>query len=699
MAKSMMAIVVVLLAIGCSGDRSSGPQAQKIPVEHELHGDTRIDNYYWLRERDNPDVIAHLEAENAYADEMLEPMLGMQRVLFDEIKGRIKEDDSSPPYKRGDYFYYSRFVEGGEYPIYARKKGSLDAAEEVLLNVNELAGDAEYFSLRSFEVSPDDRIAAYAIDTVGRRFYNLHFRDLQSGELLPDQIANVTSDFEWANDSQTVLYGKQHPDTLRAYRIYRHKLGNDVDSLVYEEQDETNSVHLYQPSSRKYIYLNSVHTLYTEIRYVPADFPEEEPRVFQPREKNHEYLVVDGADRFYVLSNDDARNFRLLETPLDNTTKDAWTEVMAHRDDVLIESVDVFKDFVVAWLVENGLNQVEIIPRDGGETYRLDFGEEIYTAYSGDNHEFDSPWLSYIYESMTTPQTAYDFNMNSREHKLVKERAVLGGFDRNNYETERRFAPARDGTQIPISIVYRKGVTMNGQNPLFQYGYGSYGSSIKPRFSANMLSLLDRGFVYAIAHVRGGAEMGRDWYYDGRQLAKKNTFTDFIDVSNYLIAQGYTSPDHLYARGGSAGGLLMGAIANMAPDLYNGISTRVPFVDVVTTMLDAEIPLTASEWDEWGDPAQKEFYDYIVSYSPYDNVQEMDYPHMLVTTALHDSQVQYWEPAKWVAKLREHKTDDNLLLLKTDMAAGHSGKTGRFRSIEDTALYYSFFLALEGIRE
>jgi oligopeptidase B len=699
MAKCMLAIVVVLLATGCSGNDSGSPQAKRIPMKHELHGDVRVDNYYWLRERDNPEVIAYLEAENAYTEAMMEPMLGMQKLLYDEIRGRIKEDDSSPPYKRGEYYYYSRFVEGDEYPIYARKKGSLEADEEILLDVNELAGDAEFFALRSFKVSPDDKIAAYGIDTVGRRFFDLYFLDLESGELLPDHIPNTTSNFEWANDSQTILYGKQHPETLRAHRIYRHKLGDDSDTLVYEEQDETNSVYLSQSSSKRFIYLNSVHTLYTEVRYVPADSPQEAPKVFRARESNHEYFVVDGEDRFYVLSNDSASNFRLLQTPLDNTAKDAWTEVMAHRDDVLIERVDVFRDFVVAWLVENGLNQVEVIQRDSGETYRLDFGEEIYTAYSGDNHEFDSPWLRYVYESMTTPQTAYDFNMRTREHKLVKERAVLGGFDRNNYETERRFAPARDGTQIPVSIVYRKGLDMNGQNPLFQYGYGSYGLSIKPRFSASMLSLLDRGFVYAIAHIRGGAEMGREWYYDGRQLQKKNTFTDFIDVSKYLIAQGFTSPDHLYARGGSAGGLLMGAIANMAPDLYNGISTRVPFVDVVTTMLDAEIPLTSGEWDEWGDPAQKEFYDYIKSYSPYDNVQKMDYPHMLVTTALHDSQVQYWEPAKWVAKLREYKTDDNLLLLKTDMAAGHSGKSGRFQSIEDTALYYSFFLALEGIRE
>ena len=699
MSRWVISIVVAVLVTGCADDRSAGPQAGKTPVHHELHGEVRVDNYYWLRERDNPDVIAYLEAENAYAEEMMAPMLGMQKILFDEIKGRIKEEDSSAPYKRGDYFYYSRYNEGGEYPIYARKKGSLDADEEILLDVNRLAGSSDFFALRSFKVSPNDKIAAYGVDTRGRRFYDLYFLDLETGELLPDRIDSTTSDFDWANDSQTILYGKQHPDTLRAYRVFRHKLGVATDTLVYEERDETNSLYIYRSLSGKFLFLNSLHTLYTEIRYVSADSPEDAPKVFQTREKGHEYLVGDGVDRFYVLSNDGASNFRLLETPLDNTTKDAWTDVVAHRDDALIEDFNVFKDFIVIELVENGIKQVEIIRRDSGEAYRIDFGEEVYTAYADNNHEFDTTWFRYTYESMTTPESTYDFNMSTREHQLVKERAVLGGFSRSDYQTERRFALARDGTQIPISIVYRNGLTKNGQNPLFQYGYGSYGSSITPEFSANMLSLLDRGFVYAIAHVRGGAEMGRDWYYDGRQLNKKNTFTDFIDASNYLIAQGYTSPDHLYARGGSAGGLLMGAIANMAPDLYNGISTRVPFVDVLTTMLDADIPLTSGEWDEWGDPAEKEYYDYMKSYSPHDNVQKMDYPNMLVTTSLHDSQVQYWEPAKWVAKLREHKTDDNLLLLKTDMAAGHSGKTGRFRKIEDTALYFSFFLALEGIKE
>jgi len=692
-------VLVTVLFGACLEERAGAPTVEKRPVRLELHDDVRLDNYFWLRERENPDVIAYLEAENAYAEKAMAPMLGMQKILFDEIRSRIKEDDESAPYKRGDYFYYHRYVEGSEYPIYARKKGTLDANEEVLLDVNQLAGNADYFSVRGFKVSPDDRIAAYGVDTRGRRFYDLYFLDLDTGEVLPDKIENTTGNFEWANDSQTVLFGKQHPETLRSYRILRHRLGNKNGSLVYEEKDETNYLYVSKSLSGQFFYLTSSQTLSTEVRYLSADSPEDDATVFLSRENNHEYFVTDGGDRFYVMSNDDATNFRILAAPFTDTSKDAWTEVLAHRDDVLINNFEVFKQFLVVELVEQGVTQIEIIERTMGETYRIEFGEQVYTAYSKDNHEFDTTWFRYTYESMTTPESTYDFDMASKEHRLIKERIVLGGFNRNEYQTQRLFAMARDGTQVPVSIVYRKGMQKNGRNPLFQYAYGSYGSSTEPGFDADLLSLLDRGFVYAIAHVRGGSEMGREWYYDGRQLNKKNTFTDFIDVSKFLIDEGYTSPEHLYARGGSAGGLLMGAVVNMAPELYNGISTRVPFVDVVTTMLDEDIPLTAGEWDEWGNPAEKEYYDYMKSYSPYDNVQEMDYPNMLVTASLHDSQVQYWEPAKWVAKLRELKTDDNMLLLKTDMAAGHSGKTGRFRRIEDTALYYGFFLDLEGIKE
>jgi oligopeptidase B len=699
MKKTVFLSLLLLVLTGCGKEQAPAPAPEKRPVTLELHGDARVDNYFWLRERENPEVIAYLDAENAYTEKTLEPFKGLQGVLYDEMKARLRQDDESAPFKRGDYFYYYRYVEGSEYPIYARKKGSLGAPEQILLDANKLAGDADYFSLVGFEVSPDDRIAAYAVDDVGRRFYDLYFLDLETGELLADKIEDMTANFEWANDSQTVLYGKQHPETLRSYRVFRHTLGDANDTLVYEEADETNYLYVTKSLSSAYFYLVSEQTLSTEVRYLSANSPQDGATVFLPREANHEYLVSDGADRFYVMSNDGAKNFRLMEAPLDDTSKGAWKEVVAHRDDALIEDFDVFKDYLVVTIVEKGLAQMEVIDRDSGDTKRIDFGEDVYTAYSNDNYEFDSDWFRYVYESMTTPKSTYDINLETDEQKLIREQPVVGDFDRSNYRTERLFVTARDGTQVPVSIVYRKGMEKNGQNPLLQYAYGSYGSSTEPSFSTDRLSLLDRGFIYAIAHIRGGSEMGRDWYYNGRQLKKKNTFTDFIDVSKYLIDEGYTSPEHLYALGGSAGGLLMGAVLNMAPELYNGVLAAVPFVDVLTTMLDADIPLTSGEWDEWGDPNKKEYYEYMKSYSPYDNVRKVDYPNILVTTGLHDSQVQYWEPAKWVAKLREYKTDDNMLVLKTDMSAGHSGKTGRFRRIEDTSLYYAFFMGLEGIRE
>ncbi|MDH4048621.1 MAG: S9 family peptidase [Gammaproteobacteria bacterium] len=689
----------LLIFVACSKEPATVPAPEKKPVTLEIHGDTRTDDYYWLRERENPEVIAYLEAENAYMEKALAPFKGLQSILYDEMKARIRQDEFSAPYKRGDYFYYYRYVEGGEYPIYARKRGSMDADEELMLDVNKLAGDADYFAVSGFSVSPDDRIAAYGVDDQGRRFYDIYFLDLETGELLADRIDDTTANFHWANDSRTILYGKQHPDTLRSYRVFRHTLGSGDDSLVYEEPDATNYLSVSKSLSSEYFYLTSSQTLSTEVRYLSANSPQNSAKVFLPRESLHEYFVSDGADRFYILSNNNATNFRLMEAPLGDTSKASWNEVVAHRDNALIENFKVFRNYLVITIVENGLTQMEIIDRETGATKRIDFGEEVYTAYSDVNEEFDTEWFRYTYESMTTPESTYDINLKSDEHKLIKEQPVEGDFDRSNYRTERLFATARDGTRVPVSIVYRKGMEKNGRNPLLQYAYGSYGSSTDPSFSSDRLSLLDRGFIFAIAHIRGGSEMGREWYYDGRQLNKKNTFTDFIDVSKYLIEQGYTSPDHLYAYGGSAGGLLMGAVLNMAPELYNGVMAAVPFVDVITTMLDADIPLTSGEWDEWGNPNDREYYDYMKSYSPYDNVRKMEYPNLLVTTGLHDSQVQYWEPAKWVAKLREYKTDDNMLALKTDMSAGHSGKTGRFRRIEDTSLYYAFFMGLEGIRE
>jgi oligopeptidase B len=683
----------------CTSQEAGPPQPEKRPERLEIHGDIRIDNYFWLNDRDNPEVVAYLEAENAYTERQLAPLAGLQETLIAELKSRIKPDDMSVPYKEGEYYYYYRYAEGHEYPIYCRRKGSLDAPEQVLLDVNVGAEGKEYYAVRGFSVSPDHSKAAFALDTQGRRIYTLHFLDLETGQALPGSIENVTANIEWANDSRTVFYTKQHPDTLRWYQVYRHRLGGTAHELVYEEDNETNSLFLEKSLSGKHIYLTSAETLSTEVRYLPADSPEAAPRIFAPREGEHEYYVTDGVDRFFILSNDGATNFQILTAPLDATTRENWEVFVPHRDDVLIEGFDVFRTHIAVSLMRNGMTQIEVIDRSDGESYELSFDEAVYTAYTDDNYEYDTTTLRYIYESLTTPESTYDFDLRSREHRLIREEEIPGGFDRNNYQAERVMAPTSDGTLVPVSLVYRKGMQRNGRNPLLQYGYGSYGAIIDPDFDPDLLSLLDRGFIFAIAHVRGGALLGREWYYGGRQLSKKNTFTDFIDVSRYLIEEGYTSPEHLYARGGSAGGLLMGAVVNMAPELYNGVSVAVPFVDVITTMLDDSIPLTAGEWDEWGNPAEREFYDYMLSYSPYDNVRAQAYPHMLVTTGLHDSQVQYWEPAKWVAKLREFKTDDRQLLLKTDLQAGHSGKTGRFNSLEDTALYYAFFLGLEGIRE
>ncbi len=692
-------LATIALMNGCTSDKPDYPAAAKQPVLLEKHGHVRSDDYFWLNERDDPEVIAYLEAENAYADRLLEPTAGLRQRLIDEMAARIKADETSAPYRDGEYYYYHRYEAGKDYPIYCRRKGSLDADEEILLDVNALAGDEEYFSVRGVEVSPDHRILGYGVDTRGRRFYDLKFIDLETGKHLDDAIDDVTPYYVWANDSKAIVYIRQDPETLRWHQVYTHRLGEEEDAIIYEEADETFSVFAYKSLSDRFIYLQSHSTLSTEVRYVPADDPGGEQKVFLPREEEHEYHITDGVDRFYVMSNDGAQNFQLLEAPLDDTSKAKWRPVLPHRDDVLLEDFMVFADHVVVNQKSNGIDRVEVIDRGDGSVRDIAFDEATFVISSGDNVEYDSAIFRYDYESMTRPASVYDYDMNTRDGTLVWQEEIPGSFDPADYYSERLFAEARDGTPVPVSLVYRKGIELDGSNPLLQYAYGSYGYSTETDFDRELLSLLDRGFVFAIAHIRGGSEMGRQWYYDGRQLKKMNTFTDFIDVSKFLIAEGYTSPEHLYARGGSAGGLLMGAVVNLAPELYNGIATRVPFVDVVTTMLDESIPLTTSEYDEWGDPNEKEFYDYMLSYSPYDQVTEQDYPNIIVTTGLHDSQVQYWEPAKWVAKLRDLKTDDNMLVFKTDMRAGHSGKTGRFQSLEDDALYYAFFLYLEGIAE
>ncbi len=675
------------------------PVATKIPKELTIHGDTRIDNYYWLNERENPEVISFLNAENTYKDEMMSHTKDFQDKLFEEMKGRIKEDDQSVPYKDNGYYYLTSYKEGQEYPIYSRKKESLEAAEEIMLNVNELAKDFSYFNVGSRSVSPNNELLAYGEDTLSRRIYTIRFKNLKTGEMIEDQIPNTTGGAIWANDNKHVFYAVKD-ETLRPVKVFRHRLGtaSTDDVLVYEEKDDTFSAFVYKSKSKKYIIIGAYQTLSQEYQVLDADKPTGAFRMIQPRERGLEYSIADFGGKFYIRTNLDAKNFRLMSTPENATTKDKWEEVIPHRKDVLLEGMEIFRDYLVLSERKNGITQLRIRPWEGKEHY-IDFGEDAYMAYTDTNPEFDTEVLRIGYQSMTTPPTTYDYNMKTKGMELLKQQEVLGGFNAEDYVTERLYAKARDGVTVPISIVYHKDFKKDGTQPLLLYGYGSYGASMDPYFSSARLSLLDRGFAFAIAHIRGGEEMGRHWYEDGKLLNKKNTFNDFIDCGEYLVAKKYAAKDQLYAQGGSAGGLLMGAVMNMRPDMWKGIVAAVPFVDVITTMLDESIPLTTGEYDEWGNPNEKASYDYMLSYSPYDQVEAKDYPAMLVTTGLHDSQVQYWEPAKWVAKLREMKTDKNPLLLHTDMEAGHGGASGRFARLKEVALQYAFFLDLAGKNE
>ena len=705
------ALLAAALAVTACTAPAAGPgdppMAAARPHELDTHGDVRVDEYYWLREREDPEVVAYLEAENEYLDGVMAHTEELQETLFEEIRGRIVEDDSSVPYRDGDYWYYTRYEEGKQYPIHCRRPADGDtfggaadpSAEEVLVDVNEIAEGKEYTSVRP-SVSPDHRILAYAVDDVGRRFYTVRFKDLATGETLPDEIPDVTANLAWAADSATLFYVRQDPDTLRSYQVFRHRLDKGAaDDLVYEEPDETFSVFLRRSQSRKYLMAVSSHTLRTEVRTLRADDPDGDFAVFEPRGERHEYSVDHLGDRFWVRTNDEAPNFRLMSTAEDNTGRATWREETPHRDDVLLEGFELFDRFLVLAERRGGLNQLRIkeMGAGGTEGHDLDFGEPAYAAGLGVNRDPASGTLRYVYQSLTTPRSVFDYDPATREKTLRKQEQVQGGFESADYRTERLWAVAADGTEVPVSVVYRPDQRpAEGGSPLLLYGYGSYGASMDAGFSSLRLSLLDRGFVYAIAHIRGGEEMGRSWYEDGKLLNKKNTFTDFIAAAEHLAAEGYADPDRIYAMGGSAGGLLMGAVFTMRPDLWDGIVAQVPFVDVVTTMLDASIPLTTFEWDEWGDPREREYYDYMLSYSPYDNVEAKDYPHMLVTTGLHDSQVQYWEPAKWVARLRAQKTDGNLLLLKTNMSAGHGGASGRFDRYRETALVYAFLLDRAG---
>ncbi|MBX2991566.1 MAG: S9 family peptidase [Bacteroidetes bacterium] len=669
------------------------PMAEIKPHTLEKHGSIRTDNYYWLRERDNPQVLEYLNAENRYTDAVMAPAKQLEQKLFEEMKGRIKQTDLSVPYKLDDYFYYTKYESGKEYPIYCRKQGSLDAREEVMLDGNEMARGHGFFTIGSTAVSSEQDVLAFTLDTVGRRFYTIRFRNLRTGELLPDEIRSSTANIAWANDNKTLFYTKQDPATLRAHRVYRHRLGTDAsqDTLVYEEEDSTFSCSVFRTKSKQYIMIASRQTLSTEYRYCDANTPDGQFRIIMSRMDNHEYSVEHFESNFYIRTNYKAKNFRLMRTPVLDTRMLSWRDVIIHRRGTLLEGFAIFKDFLVVIERKNGLRQIRVLPWSGGEHY-IQFDETVYAVSVGINPDFETHLLRYNYQSLVTPNSVVEYDMARRTRTVLKQDEVLGGYNPDRYQTERVFAKAPDGLLVPISLVYRKGMRRNADNPLLLYGYGSYGISTEATFASNRLSLLDRGFIYAIAHVRGGQELGREWYEDGKMLKKKNTFTDFIACAEFLIQERYTTPRKLFAQGGSAGGLLMGAVMNMAPNFFKGIVATVPFVDVVTTMLDETIPLTTSEYDEWGNPNEKEYYDYMLSYSPYDNVEPKNYPNLLVMTGLHDSQVQYWEPAKWVAKLRALKTDDNLLLLKTNMEAGHGGSSGRFRRLRETALQYAFML-------
>lgn len=677
------------------------PIANKKPKEITIHNDIRVDNYYWLNDKENQEVVDYLVAENDYTKQTMQHTESFQKELFEEMKGRIKEDDTTVPYKFNGYWYITRYETGKDYPIYVRKKETLAADEELLFDCNKMAEGLAYFNLGSISISPDNTLASFSTDILGRRQYTLQIKNLVTDEIYLDTILNTTGGSTWANDSKTLFYSMKEEVTLRSHKIFKHKLFSDTakDIEVFHEKDDTYNTFVYKTKSKKYIVIGSSSTLTSEYRFVNADTPDESFKVFQKRKRELDYSIAHYNDCFYIIANcDGATNFKLLKTNENFTEKKYWEDVIPHREHVLIEDIEIFKDYLVVNERENGLNNLRIMSWNNEEDYYLPFESETYTAYIANNPDFDSDVLRYGFNSLTSPTAVIDYNFKTKQSHILKEQEVLGGqFKKENYISKRIWAPARDGVKVPISLVYKKDTKLDGTSPLLQYGYGSYGSTIDPSFSSIRLSLLDRGFIYAIAHVRGGEYLGRQWYENGKLLFKKNTFYDFIDCSKYLIEQKYTSNQHLYAYGGSAGGMLMGAIINMNPELYNGIIAAVPFVDVVTTMLDDTIPLTTGEYDEWGNPNDIEYYNYMKSYSPYDNVVENSYPHMLVTTGLHDSQVQYWEPAKWIAKLRDLKKDSNKLLLHTDMDAGHGGASGRFESLKEVAMEYAFLLDLEGI--
>ena len=687
------------------------PDAKVIPHVTEIHNLELNDDYFWMRLSDaqkeaktpddqTQDVLDYLNAENEYKESALAPTKDFQSELFDEIVGRIVKDDESVPVFYRGYWYYSRYEEGKEYAFNCRKKDSLENPEEVLLDGPQLAEGHSYFAIGGSSISPNNNIIVYGIDTVSRRQYTLRFKDLTTGVVFEDEIPETTGGAVWANDNKTIFYTKKDPVTLRSYRILKHILGTDLseDVVVYEETDDTFNIGVGKSKSERFIMIGANSTLSSETRYIDADKPNSEWTVIQERQDNHEYGVSHYGDHFYIQTNAEAKNFKLVKTSIETPSREHWVDVIPHRDDVLFEGTEIFEDFLVIEERKEGLTNIRVKSWDDSEDYYLEFNDPAYMAYVGANPDFKSTTLRFGYTSLTTPNTTYEHSFDDKSRTQLKQQKVLGGdFDPANYASERIMVEARDGAQVPVSIVYRKGVKMDGSNPLLLYAYGSYGYSMDPGFSSTRLSLLDRGFVYAMAHIRGGSEMGRNWYEDGKLFKKMNTFNDFIDCGKHLVANNYTSPDHLYAMGGSAGGLLMGAVMNLEPELFNGIVAAVPFVDVINTMLDESIPLTTGEFDEWGNPKDKAYFDYMMSYSPYDNISKLNYPHTLITTGYWDSQVQYWEPAKWIAKLRDQKQDDNLLIMHCNMETGHGGASGRFARFKETAMEYAFLFMLEGI--
>jgi oligopeptidase B len=711
----LSACASIILLISCNSEKRETSETINAPVAEkitkELTGN-RIDNYYWMKlsdEQKNAEakdeqtqkVINYLTAENDYLKTKLKHTEDLQKKVYAEIIGRIKQTDESVPYKDNGYWYYTRYEQGQEYPIYCRKKGTLEAAEEILLNVNEMAKGHDYYSITGLSVSEDNNLLAYAEDSVSRRRYTVYVKDLRSGKLVEEPVPNTEGQVTWANDNKTYFYTKKDSATLRSRWIIKHKVGSSFknDPIVSEEKDETFYTGIYKTKSKKFLVIWAGSTLTNHYQILDANAPDGKFKEFSARERGLEYSIDHYGNKFYVVTNLDAQNFRLMETPDSKTAKANWKEKIAHRKDTLLQGIEIFKDYLVLSERAQANTLMRIIDQKTGKKHYLDFGEPAYTLYPSTNLDFDTDLLRYRYTSLTTPNSTYDYNMKTRERKLLKQTEVVGGYNPEDFQTERLWATAADGTQIPMSIVYKKGIKKDGNNPTLIYGYGSYGASMDPTFSISRLSLLNRGFVYAIAHIRGGQEMGRQWYEDGKMFKKKNTFTDFIDCSEFLIEEKFTSAEKLFASGGSAGGLLMGAVVNMRPDLYKGVVAAVPFVDVITTMEDESIPLTTGEFDEWGNPENPESYMYMLEYSPYDQVKPQNYPNMLVTTGFHDSQVQYWEPAKWVAKLRELKTDNNTLLLRTNMETGHGGTTGRFKVYEEIAQEYAFMVDLAGIKE